>query len=59
MTPEHGDIVTVLIHHYYYLQTVNTANDCTLAFAEFGLCLAPKAKQGKRGPNTIITLTRY
>ena len=34
--PEYGDIVTVLIHNYY-LQTVNTASDCLLSFAEFGL----------------------
>ena len=34
-TPEHGGIVTVLIHNYYYLQTVNTTRDCTLSFAEF------------------------
>ena len=49
-TPEHGDIVTVLIHNYYYLQTVNTTSDCTLSFVEFGLCLAPKANQGRQGP---------
>ena len=58
-TPEHCDIVTVLIHNYYYLQTVNTTSDCTLGFVEFGLWLAPKANQGRRGPTIIITLTRY
>ena len=58
-TPEHGDIVTVLIHNYYYLQTVNTTSDCTLSFVEFGLCLAPKANQGRQGPTITITLTRY
>ena len=57
--PEHGDIVIVLVHNYYYLQTVNTTSDCKLSFAEFGLWLAPKANQGRREPTTIITLTRY
>ena len=58
-TPEHGDIVTVLIHNYYYLQTVNTTSDCTLSFAEFGLWLAPKANQGRREPTIITILTKY
>ena len=57
LTPKHGDIVTVLIHNYYYLQTVNTTSDCALSFAEFGLWLAPKANQGRRGSTIIITLT--
>ena len=56
MTPEHGDIVTVLIHNYYYLQTVNTRSDCLLPLTEFGLWLSLKANQG---PTIIITLTRY
>ena len=50
--PEYGDIVTVLIHNYY-LQTVNTASDCLLSFAEFGLGLAPKPNQGRQGPTKI------
>ena len=58
-TPEHGEIVTVLIHNYYYLQTVNTASDCVLSFAEFGLWLSPKDNQGRQGPTIIITLTKY
>ena len=37
---------------------VNTTSDCTLSFAEFGLWLAPKTNQGRRGPTIIITLTR-
>ena len=58
-TPEHGDIATVLIHNYYYLQTVNTTSDCALSFAEFGLWPSPKTNQGRRGPTIIITPTRY
>ena len=42
----------------FTLQKVDVC-DCTLPFPEFGLWLATKSNQVRRGPTIIITLTRY